>query len=842
MGNCKSSLNSTDIEESSPCFASSVKDAELDKKQASSLSTSVENGRKTRAPRDHFHDWRKTSLTSTVASSSNSLHQTDRIVKKLNIKGSWDDTNHVNIHSDSHVLPSVEEQEEEEKAQDNLLPRDVPYDVSKRSLMSMTSSIGDQTDDPQDSSSSLLRSDEWQSSRILMPYEQNSSRSLLQKQKSQKSFRRDSNQQDHEAFQIFEQLRRISNEWQNSVASMRSQTQTLTMDQLHNEHETEEEAQERRKRFIDAFQIKKQEMWNNKTASMQMIENKAIDWSEKYATMNKMRSMNKFFEQMRDYILQDEKLRNTFIRKHLRRRAWMESFVKLDPRFQIHAYFTEVAREGGPLEDPLVSAPMSIIRAFRRGASFSVWRPTSNDAISLMMKGQATGKGLEVKGKSAKCGRLSGLIPFIQIYEEQHKNIGKLGLRKDGRVRVYFKSDDLRAAAIKRLLKTIHQMMQVPVYVPNMVDDTDDNMDFRWEVEDYGIHRLTEGGYGIDVSERVFYQACVIDQHISRTGDLETGRASEPNFQAMNFDSTRSYSGIGPRTVVYQVDDQDPLKPQTFVVAYEENKSVAPVASDFDCFTVGTRGVVYDEPMSNDQVELMKWMIESIDGLLEKPVSDRSWASHWFDVLDKKDDRKMIDIPRFGFGDPKSYQIMEGAVMRFAHNKNGAVRHGAECFNYKFPQEIDDKLLVIADYGEIDGTNRPFKYMTPSELQEFMLDKLDEGFVFPLNPKWIIADVGWKRVYEKMMASKDSSIQQSLETWYPKASGVRRLIDQVYEKHPNGFMNTGAVPKMEGTEALDLMQQQLRRKEILRRALFKFRMVYHMQQTESSRHLKTYSL
>ena len=361
MGNCKSSLNSTDVEEH---FACSANHGELDKKEASlSNTTAIKTHLGATAPRDHIHDWRKTSLTSTVASSSNSLHQTNRTVKKLNIKGSWDDTNHVNIHSDSHVLPSVEEQEEEEKTQDNLLPRDVPYDVSKRSLLSIASSIGDQTDDdPQDSSSSSLHrsNHEWQSSRIMMPYEQNSSRSLLQNQKSQKSFRRDSNQQDHEALQIFEQLRRISNERQNSVTSMRSQTQTLTMDQLHNEHETEEEAQERRKRFIDAFQIKQQALWNNKTASMQIIENKAIDWSEKYATMNKMRSMNKFFEQMRDYILQDEKLRNTFIRKHLRRRAWMESFVKLDPRFQIHAYFTEVAREGGPLEDPLVSAPMSV--------------------------------------------------------------------------------------------------------------------------------------------------------------------------------------------------------------------------------------------------------------------------------------------------------------------------------------------------------------------------------------------------------------------------------------------------------------------------------------------------
>ena len=52
------------------------------------------------------------------------------------------------------------------------------------------------------------------------------------------------------------------------------------------------------------------------------------------------------------------------------------------------------------------------------------------------------------------------------------------------------------------------------------------------------------------ISERVFYQACVMEQDITRTGDLETGRPSEPNFQSMNFESTRKYNGVGPWTVV----------------------------------------------------------------------------------------------------------------------------------------------------------------------------------------------------------------------------------------------------------------------------------------------------
>ena len=43
------------------------------------------------------------------------------------------------------------------------------------------------------------------------------------------------------------------------------------------------------------------------------------------------------------------------------------------------------------------------------GFRFAVYRPTSRDAIAKMLSGVAVGKGLNVKGKSAKKNRLSGL-------------------------------------------------------------------------------------------------------------------------------------------------------------------------------------------------------------------------------------------------------------------------------------------------------------------------------------------------------------------------------------------------------------------------------------------------
>jgi hypothetical protein len=41
-------------------------------------------------------------------------------------------------------------------------------------------------------------------------------------------------------------------------------------------------------------------------------------------------------------------------------------------------------------------------------------------------------------------------------------------------------------------------------------------------------------------------------------------------------------------------------------------------------------------------------------------------------------------LPKFGFGDPTSYHLIGSAVD--ATGECGAVRHGAECFNFYFPQ------------------------------------------------------------------------------------------------------------------------------------------------------------
>lgn len=255
----------------------------------------------------------------------------------------------------------------------------------------------------------------------------------------------------------------------------------------------------------------------------------------------------------------------------------------------------------------------------------------------------------------------------------------------------------------------------------------------------------------------------------------------------MNFGSTRVWKKGDPRTVLWQHADpkkgENPLEPRTLLVAYEENNIVLPVVSDFDCFLVGTRAIQFENPLPEEQIEMQNWCIDHIEGVLNSPGTD-PWSKRWLDVLKKnKPTGKGARIPRFGYGDPKTYSVMECAVERLG--ESGAVRHGAECFNYYFPQDLDDEYLVIL--GDTDAGKVPWVYLNEEELRELLSERIDKGYTFPLNPKWVLCDPGWKEVYDKLLASTKSNVQESLDCWYPPSSGIRERIEAIYEKHPRGF-------------------------------------------------------
>jgi len=58
----------------------------------------------------------------------------------------------------------------------------------------------------------------------------------------------------------------------------------------------------------------------------------------------------------------------------------------------------------------------------------------------------------------------------------------------------------------------------------------------------------------------------------------------------------------------------------------------------------------------------------------------------------------------------------------------------------------------------------------------------------PLSLRWILCDPGWKKVYDKLIASKKPNVQDSLDIWYPGI--IRRRIQQISTKFPQGFVSS----------------------------------------------------
>lgn len=203
---------------------------------------------------------------------------------------------------------------------------------------------------------------------------------------------------------------------------------------------------------------------------------------------------------------------------------------------------------------------------------------------------------------------------------------------------------------------------------------------------------------------------------------------------------------------------------------------------------MGTRRVDFNTPLPNDQVEVMRWMLSGIASVLKNREEGGDWTEQWIDILRKANKSGFHpDIPRFGFGDAKSYAIMEQATNSV--RLSGAVRHGGESFNYYFPQELDEEFLVISD--DLPGTKLQWKYMDVQGLLSFLETKIDEGFTFPLNPKWILADGGkWKKIFDKMLNSNHPNIVKSMESWFPVESGIREEIERICKACPTGFFGT----------------------------------------------------
>lgn len=518
--------------------------------------------------------------------------------------------------------------------------------------------------------------------------------------------------------------------------------------------------------------------------------------------------------------------------------SWSGALRRSDPRYQILAFFDQIAKKGKnalsanceitetgvctqdclPAYDPTKREAGGI---FHLAGVFTVWRPTSLDSIRRMMIGEGVGKGLDIKGKSAKKGHLSAFVPFLQLHDERHKHMVRT-IPVLAKLRVFYNTQKTRDHAHAVLLGVAKEMK----------DGYQESQDFlaelqrqeendEWDLEDEALLERVDAQreecyakwmweldpedemvaniddyapkkYGMVVSQRVFFETYVMRGNCHREpGSMhDTGRNSEPAFQDMNMETLKKGASedredkTAPRPVLmqYTSDEDKTLDPRYLLIAYEERGKVTPVVSDFDCFLVGTRRINFDQPMPPSQIDLMKWCIAQIEKILAFEPSSETWTMRWLENLKEQYQKGFhVDLPKYGFADPKSYSMMAHAVDRLS--THGSVRHGAECFNYYFPQDLDDEFLVVTN----NQVNGPWVKYTKDGLLQFLSDKIDEGFMFPLNPKWVLCDPGWMKLWDKQMATTNESAKKALASWYPPGCGVRESIERIHKTYPNAF-------------------------------------------------------
>ena len=124
---------------------------------------------------------------------------------------------------------------------------------------------------------------------------------------------------------------------------------------------------------------------------------------------------------------------------------------------------------------------------------------------------------------------------------------------------------------------------------------------------------------------------------------------------------------------------------------------------------------------------------------------------------------------------------------------------------------MDEHYLVVSD--TFDGV--PWRYVNSEQLIDVLSEKIDQGFTFPLNPKWILCDSGWKKVYDKLVGSQKANVQDSMRIWYPDE--IRTRIDGISTKFPLGFVDPGTTDcigdQSSGVQA-DLAELELRKYKV----------------------------
>ncbi|CAE7457066.1 unnamed protein product [Symbiodinium natans] len=98
--------------------------------------------------------------------------------------------------------------------------------------------------------------------------------------------------------------------------------------------------------------------------------------------------------------------------------------------------------------------------------------------------------------------------------------------------------------------------------------------------------------------------------------------------------------------------------------------------------------------------------------------------------------------------------------------------------------ELDDEFLVVwQGFSEMHG--KPWDYKDEASLRAFLLERIQEGFSFPLNPVWPVRDKGWFEVFQALRASEHGATD--LQSWFPPELDYASTIEKLHAKFPEGF-------------------------------------------------------
>lgn len=124
----------------------------------------------------------------------------------------------------------------------------------------------------------------------------------------------------------------------------------------------------------------------------------------------------------------------------------------------------------------------------------------------------------------------------------------------------------------------------------------------------------------------------------------------------------------------------------------------------------------------------------------------------------------------------------------------GAVRHGAESFNFSFPQDFDETYLVVWEDLEKDYAKIPWKYCNMEELLSFLQERCEDDFLFPINPVWPARDPRWFEIYQKL---KDVEGEGS---WLD--AELCQIIEAIAKEYPDGFVQQSS-PKLKYSKQIE---------------------------------------